>query len=342
MKELDYDRKLELIKKYYKKNNLFFETYLDNYETYHIYIRLDYIKKEKVYKIIWYDLDLIESKDIYKYESTEYLKSDIIDLIKDNLSQYEIHKTNFANKELKEGLVSLYINAKTQNTDNINVKFSKYIPKELAFLGELYSFIFNNLPRKLEIFINELLAELNNNTVKFEYRKKFTFDLFNDNIDELFDRKIITLGNKYYNDEKVIYLEQIENKYFAVVEGTQKYVVIIYYEPNIKEIQFLCSCPCEFFCKHIYAVLKAIRNNESRRFFKVMYKNPNSTLMDRIMNFDYFLCTGVINNCLELINNNAELELLPILDQKGNNNWEVLEDTEDEVLTNEINKTIKM
>ena len=67
-----------------------------------------------------------------------------------------------------------------------------------------------------------------------------------------------------------------------------------------------------------------------------MYKNPDKSLLERVMEFDYFLCLGVVEQNLEIINNYGEIELVPILDFKGRCNWTVLEDTEDEKLTKEI------
>ena len=64
-----------------------------------------------------------------------------------------------------------------------------------------------------------------------------------------------------------------------------------------------CSCPCEFYCKHIYSVLLSIRNKEEKRFYKIMYKNPDKSLLERVMEFDYFLCLGVVEQNLEIINN---------------------------------------
>ena len=103
-----------------------------------------------------------------------------------------------------------------------------------------------------------------------------------------------------------------------------------------KKMQVYCSCPCEFYCKHIYSVLLSIRNKEEKRFYKIMYKNPDKSLLERVMEFDYFLCLGVVEQNLEIINNYGEIELVPILDYKGRCNWTVLEDTEDEKLTKEI------
>ena len=101
-------------------------------------------------------------------------------------------------------------------------------------------------------------------------------------------------------------------------------------------MQVYCSCPCEFYCKHMYAVILAIRKNEFNRFYKIMYKNPDKSLLERVMEFNYFLCLGVLEQNLEIINNYGELELVPILDINNKYNWEILEDSEDEKLTKQI------
>ena len=101
-------------------------------------------------------------------------------------------------------------------------------------------------------------------------------------------------------------------------------------------MQVFCSCPCEFYFKHMYAVILAIRNMEFNRFYKIMYKNPDKSLLERVMEFNYFLCLGVLEQNLEIINNYGELELVPILDINNKYNWEILEDSEDEKLTKQI------
>ena len=148
----------------------------------------------------------------------------------------------------------------------------------------------------------------------------------------------IQRGKKYYEESRIEFLEKIDDRYFAIVNGTEKYLVIIKYTETDenKKMQVYCSCPCEFYCKHIYSVLLSIRNKEEKRFYKIMYKNPDKSLLERVMEFDYFLCLGVVEQNLEIINNYGEIELVPILDYKGRCNWTVLEDTEDEKLTKEI------
>jgi len=102
-----------------------------------------------------------------------------------------------------------------------------------------------------------------------------------------------------------------------------------------------CTCPCEFYCKHIYAVIKAIRKNEIRKFYKVLYINKKQNLLENTTNNKYILCSGLEEDYLEIINKYGEIELVPLLDEDNNLNFKVLEDDENKSLTKQINKIIK-
>ena len=67
----EYDVKLKKIKNYFKKEKLFFDMYLENYEGYYIYIRLDYYKKFKGYKLSWFDLDIVDIDNMDKSQIDE-------------------------------------------------------------------------------------------------------------------------------------------------------------------------------------------------------------------------------------------------------------------------------
>ena len=54
------------------------------------------------------------------------------------------------------------------------------------------------------------------------------------------------------------------------------------------------------------------------------------------MDFEYFLCLGVVEQNLEIINNYGELELVPILDVNNKDKWEILEDSEEEKLMKQV------
>lgn len=336
MENVNYEAKISLIKKYYKKDIIFLELKLINYEGFNLYMILTESKKYNSYRLSWFDLDEIKDKHIEKYICCEYIHTDIINLIKNDYAKYDV-AIDYNDEFLTDkDTVIFNANIKTKKSNAINVSFKKYLPKNLSILADLIIFVFKNMPRKYEGFMYELLAKLTGSTEKYEYKKEFEFDLFNDDINEIFRYPIVQRGKKYYEEDKIEFLEKIDNRYFAIVEGTEKYIVIVKYDEKEKKTQVYCSCPCEFYCKHICAVILTIRDNKFKRFYKIMYKNPNKNLLERIMDFEYFLCLGLVEQNFEIINNYGELELVPILDVNNKYNWEILEDSEDEKLMKQV------
>ena len=336
MNSIKDNEKISLIKKYYKKDEVFLELELLNYSGYNLYMILTKSKKYETYKLSWFDLDDIKDKKIDKYISCQYIDSKVIHLIENTYSDYKVDAHYIDEFLTDKDTVIFNANIKTKKSNAINVSFKKYLPKNLTILADLIIFVFKNMPRKYEGFMYELLAKLTGSTEKYEYKKEFEFDLFNDDINEIFRYPIVQRGKKYYEEDKIEFLEKIDNRYFSIVEGTKKYIVIVKYDEKEKKTQVYCSCPCEFYCKHICAVILAIRDNKFKRFYKIMYKNPNKNLLERIMDFEYFLCLGVVEQNFEIINNYGELELVPILDVNNKYNWEILEDSEDEKLMKQV------
>ena len=116
---------------------------------------------------------------------------------------------------------------------------------------------------------------------------------------------------------------------------------MIRYNEEKKKLSVYCSCPCDFYCKHIYAVILSIRNNELKRFCKVMFKDKSKNLLERMLDYDYFLCLDVVDDkYLEIINNKGDIELVPIFDSEGMEQFDILEDTDEFLITNKIRKII--
>lgn len=328
----EIENKIGIIRKYFKKSNLLFELYLLNYETYNIYIRIDYIKKLNSYKISWFDLESIKDNKIEKYLGREYIN---VKTIQNIMKTLEKRQNNFHEEQDKNTVIfNAYVN------EGYHYQFTRFIPKELSFLGEIFVIIFDNLPRKLDNFLYELHAELMETRSRYEYQDSFTFDLFKDDFKKIFNKKIIERGESYYKEGKVKFIEKIEDKYYALVTGTEKYLVVIKYRKNTKEVLLYCTCPCEFFCKHIYAVLKSIRNKEEQKFYKVIYINNKENILNNFIQSKYILCSGVEDECLEIINKYGEIELVPILDDKNNLNFKILAEDENKSLSKEIKKII--
>jgi len=329
----EVENKINIIQKYFNKQNLLLEIYLLNYETYNLYIRIDYIKKINTYKLSWFDLDLINDKVVEKYISSEYLSESII---KHLIYLLENKENNYHEEQEKNTVIfNAYFN------EGYHYQFTRFIPKQLLFLGEIFAIIFDNLPRKLENFLYELHAEIMGTRSRYEYQDEIIFDLYHDNLNKIFSKKIIERGEIYYKEGKVKFLEKIEDKYYAVVSGTEKYLTVIKYNEQLKEMLLYCTCPCKFYCKHIYALIKSIRNNDEHKFYKVLYINKNENILENITNSKYLLCSGVVEDYLEIINRYGEIELVPLLDDNNNLNFKVLEDDENNTLTKEIRKIIK-
>lgn len=328
------ENKINIINRYFKKTELILDITFLEYETYNIYIRLDYYKKLNCCKLSWFDLNIVNNKNIEKYISSEYISIDIANYICNLFEKTD--KVNYIAKNDKHKII---INCHADR--DYHYELSRYIPKSLPHLSEIFIIIFNNLPKKLDNFLYESHAEITNTKTQYEYNDEFNFDLFNDNLENIFYKNIIERGSEYYNSNKVKFLEKIDNKYYSVVEGTHKYLIVIKYDNINKLTQVYCTCPCKFYCKHIYSVILAIRNKEEKKFYKVIYKNNQENLLESVLESKYFLCSGVEDEYLEIINRYGEIELVPMLDNDNNLNWKVIEDTKEKYLTQKIEKCIK-
>ena len=332
-------KKIDLIRKYFRKDKIFLELILFNYSGYYIYVRIDYLKKTKSYKLSWFDLDKVLDNNIDKYSSFEYMEDNIINDISFIFNNYDcdLEEKRSLNDE---DLVTLKANIKTKVNKMIDVEFNRYLPRDLRVLDSLFIIIFRYLPKRLDSFLEEIFASIYNNST-YDYRREIDLDLFNDDIDDIFSYNITKRGLDYYENDKVLYLEKVDDRYFGVVLGNEKYVTVIRYNKEKKKLSVYCSCPCDFYCKHIYAVILSIRNNELKRFCKVMFKDKSKNLLERMLDYDYFLCLDVVDDkYLEIINNKGDIELVPIFDSEGMEQFDILEDTDEFLITNKIRKII--
>lgn len=332
-------KKIDLIRKYFRKDKMFLELILFNYSGYYIYVRIDYLKKTKSYKLSWFDLDKVLDNNIDKYSSFEYMEDNIINDISFIFNNYDcdLEEKRSLNDE---DLVTLKANIKTKVNKMIDVEFNRYLPRDLRVLDSLFIIIFRYLPKRLDSFLEEIFASIYNNST-YDYRREIDLDLFNDDIDDIFSYNITKRGLDYYENDKVLYLEKVDDRYFGVVLGNEKYVTVIRYNEEKKKLSVYCSCPCDFYCKHIYAVILSIRNNELKRFCKVMFKDKSKNLLERMLDYDYFLCLDVVDDkYLEIINNKRDIELVPIFDSEGMEQFDILEDTDEFLITNKIRKII--
>lgn len=95
------------------------------------------------------------------------------------------------------------------------------------------------------------------NSIEHDYEN----DIIKDNKYE-FNDTIIKRGKDYYENGMVLSIIKSNNKYVAKVAGStnESYTVNVEYDEEDDYYDYDCTCPCEYPCKHIYAVLIAIKN----------------------------------------------------------------------------------
>lgn len=113
------------------------------------------------------------------------------------------------------------------------------------------------------------------NSIEYDYEN----DIIKDNKYE-FNDAIIKRGKDYYENGMVLSVIKSNNKYVAKVAGStnESYTVNVEYDEEDDYYDYDCTCPCEYPCKHIYAVLIAIKN---KNYIKTTLKKEiNKTEID--------------------------------------------------------------
>lgn len=329
-----YQKLLTKVKKKYKNTNLICDIYLENYHNFYLYIRLDYYKKLKCYRLSWIDLAHLEKYNFDSVASYEFFPNDAYNRLLELAKDVKPSKTNYELGNEYTVTINNYLNG-----SKFNVSFNRYIPKNSDYLFNYLIVLFDHLPVKLSCFLTEMAEEINGKKNKYEYRDEYNFDLFNTDLTNVFSYEIVGRGKAYYEENRVFFLEKIKDTYFAVVGGQALYVIEIKYNEDKKKMSVYCSCPCDFACKHLVAAIIAIRNKKFRKFYKLTHKD---SLLDKVMNFNCILSIGIDDQGVNyLILEDGLIKLLSIKNKDGLSEWEILEDDEKETLTKRLKEILK-
>ena len=144
-------------------------------------------------------------------------------------------------------------------------------------------------------------------------------EMLND-VEDDFNEEIIRRGKDYYYSRKIITLYKYNNKYYAKVKGNNIYNVEIKID-KYYNIDYNCTCPCNFPCKHEYAVFMAISNKEYERIklkpeiikktstlTNIIQKVPAEELKQFILSNNILDNINIDNNILE----NTFIKYLPL------------------------------
>lgn len=98
-----------------------------------------------------------------------------------------------------------------------------------------------------EITVSDIPNSFNEEYLVEEYKRDFRKDVRERGLD-------------YYHDGNVLKVCKHKNRYIAFVEGSEIEPYRVTLDVHESYIEYECSCPCTYPCKHEYAVLLAISN----------------------------------------------------------------------------------
>ena len=331
-----YLEKVQQIQKRFKKDELIYDSLFINYQNFSIYVGLFFIKKLKCYKLYWFDLNDYDNRYFNRYVNEVHVSNYYVNLVINFLNHYD-GLTEISDVRSDEKIFSFYCYKKTGEGKNINISINRFLPREALKLCDLILSMGEYLPRKYTFLFDELFARINDKVNNYDYLEDYEIDILKCDLDEVYGSKISKDGEDYYKKGKIKYLEKIGEDYYAYIEDEENLSVIITPDSKKGTTQIYCSCPGEYLCKHSNAVIRAIRDKKWNKFAKIVYMNPNVPAIERIEDFNYFLCVDVVDDKFVVINHEGALEEIEIYDPGRVCNWKIIADTKDKMLKNKLN-----
>ena len=218
---MNIDDKIKYLRKHFKRNKNIFELILIKYESINYYIRVDYNPSLKAHYLYSCDLDYLDKKKD-KYINRQFIKAEALNYVLDiyDTIQYE----SFEDLKYTTDIVELNINNKT-------FKFNRYIPVKYYDLCACTLLAGLFMPARLTTVFDELVAEINGVSYRYEYKKEFKFDIYKTDLDRIFSFDIINQAEEVLKNDKTIlkpiYDFTIHNRSEKTVELQPKKIVIV-------------------------------------------------------------------------------------------------------------------
>lgn len=308
-----------------KGHELVLSLYLANYSGSNIYVRFDYVPKIKVYKVVWVDLDFFDEKKIDLFINQQMVTKYCALKIVEKMSTLTIEPGFRIDEDIigdRVEILSYLID------DNKEFVFNRFLPLEWKELIEPLVLLFSYLPRGMDVFLNEMFGLFDGKKDFYNLRKAIKFDLLKGDLSKLFKEQELTRAKKYEEGERVSFLEKIDNVYIGIVDGFVPYLVVVEELEN-GYIGLKSSCKCNNYCKHIAAVIYAIRNKRFNSFYKVRYVgSDDTTLLDKVTNATFNLCFGIDGEKLLLVTAGLEIYKTNLF-KDGKCLFEVIEDDDE-------------
>ena len=321
---MNIDDKIKYLRKYFRRNQNIFELILIKYESINYYIRVDYNPSLKGYYLYSVDLDYLDKKKD-KYINRQFIKAESLNYVLDiyDTIQYE----SFEDIKFDTDIVELNMNGRT-------FKFNRYIPVKYYDLCACTLLAGLFMPSRLTTIFDELVAEINGVSYRYEYKKQFKFDIYKTDLDKIFSSDIIEEAENIIENDKIKFLEKFESGYLGFVEGHDNYayVIQIFYNEETKMTRMVTTCECVGYCKHMCAVLMAIREERFKNFYKIRMIRKNEDALERLLDIsNSLLCIGGFDDKIQVLDDRFNFVNIPVVNELGEKTFEIIEDNENEL-----------
>lgn len=284
----------KVIKKILKKKKEYpiLEIYISNYNKSNFYLSLVYNSIIDKFKVLYIPIDAVDTDRMEEYCCYQFINvksvSYIINQIKEALPNYELSESrDKRNKDIDNFKIDInfYIEKKIYD-----FHMTRYLPKEWKFLFEIITLIFEHVPNIMGELAMEILSVVMNANDLIEYQASLNCDLWENSLIEFFP---ILNDEKKLIEGTISFLEKVNGKYYAIIE---KHLLIIEYNDSTKILNIFCDDKNLLYSSYTYQVLRAIKENLEKPFFKVK-------IIANEEKYNY-LCLGVDKSKLKIIKNN--------------------------------------
>lgn len=338
-------RDREITKETFKKIDRFLDkkghekvvsVYLENYNNQNIYVRFDYVKKISIFKAVYFDLNFIDLNHLDNYMNIQAINRLISYDILNVVTKINVKQEVFDNPDIIGDRVHITIKKDNKNNE---YTFTRFLPKKWKVFAEPLALIFSYLPRTFDDFLNEIFAPLDDTEDYFTYRKPIKLNIEKTPLDNIFSPKNYKKGKSIYEQDKVLFLEEINNKYIAlIVDKTPNLVTLTIENEDFTTIS--CNCEETGACSHICATILAIREHNFKNFMKIKSINDDTNLLNRLNLSDIYLYCGHENENA-LLSDLSGRPLIRKIIENGKFLFEIIEDDENDTLAKEFEKIKK-
>lgn len=317
------DKKINLIKKMLrrKKEVPILELQIKEYNNSNFYITLLYNQNIEKFKVLYIPLDVVEDNKIEEYCCYQFIDVKsvlyILEQIKKEIPKYESDSIrDNRNKNINNFYIEISIYLSKKKYD---FYATRYLPKEWKFLFEGIVMLFEHSPNIMGELANEILSVIMNTNENIEYQASLNCDLSTTNLKSYFP---ILQDEKKLIDKKIDFLENVNGKYYAIIE---EHLIIVEYNNNRKILNIYCDQSNLVYSNEVYQVLMGIKEQQEEKFYKIKVIDKKNN-----KNFNY-LCLGVTDKEIKVIEKNKISKIT----------FKALKDQEIKILEDKNNKLKK-